>query len=199
MKAPSALLLAVALAVPSLHAPLAAQDSARVEVGARVRIMTTGSHDWNATGNVMRLTNDTIEVTAGRVDAQFLPAIDRAQAFPPFRRADISRLDVSIRQQRHTLEGLGYGVLIGGGAGALLGFASGGLKCDHYPGASDCTDVPAAAFAAIAGIGLGIVGGAVGLVVGSLTTTDVWAPLSKDAIVAPITGDRGRVGLSIRF
>jgi hypothetical protein len=69
------------------------------------------------------------------------------------------------RHLRGAVEGLGLGALIGGGAGAILGFADGDDECDN----DHCWfQMSAEGKAVLFGFVFGVLGGGVGLVVGAV-------------------------------
>ena len=85
------------------------------------------------------------------------------------------------------LRGGGYGLLIGGVVGAASGFADGDDECD---GAVPCfLPMTARQKAAAGGLALGIVGGALGLLIGAVAPGDRW-----ESIDLPIGVEAGMVG-----
>ena len=156
--------------------------------GSRVRLTAPSLGLSEAVGTVREATDEALVV-------QFeFPArvgtIDRTE---------IAAMDVSIRRERKVLRSMGVGLLIGAGSGALLGLASG----DDDP--RQWFAFSAEEKAVIAGIGLGLTGGLVGLVTGLLRKRDVWSsalPANVDLNVLPLVREGGagvHVGLALRF
>jgi hypothetical protein len=109
----------------------------------------------------------------------------------------VTRLDVSRGQTTNWKEGAWTGGLLGGVAGALIGYASyeecEGLSCwDLGPG-----------LPALAGGVIGALGGAlVGVLIGSASKTDRWQEVPFDRLrvtLAPQRDGRFAFGLSVRF
>jgi hypothetical protein len=85
------------------------------------------------------------------------------------------------------LRSLGIGMLIGAGSGVVIGLASGDDEGTFLAFSAEEK-------AAAAGIGLGLVGGAVGLIVGALNAHDVWSstlPANLDLAVLPLVHGDG--------
>jgi hypothetical protein len=162
--------------------PGVAQLSTAPRVGSRVRITAPGRDLDKAVGTVRETTRDAIVVHFRRMPGDTLL------------RSDITAIDVSVGRKRRTLRGAGVGALVGVGVGALIGFADGG---DILLSAQEK--------AAVGAIVLGVVGSALGLIIGSAVRTDVWAPLIPDGlepVVLPISSEGGvglRIGLTFPF
>ncbi|MCH7511680.1 MAG: hypothetical protein IIB19_04860 [Chloroflexi bacterium] len=111
----------------------------------------------------------------------------------------VTKLEVGRGQKSYTVEGAIIGLLVGGVAGALIGYASYG-ECESR-GLLACW--PGPEFAALVG-GLvgGLGGGAVGALIGSSVKTDRWkeVPLSQLRVsVGPQRDGRLGLGLSVSF
>lgn len=180
--------------------PLLAQQSANAALGPRVRVAAPGAAS-STTGEVVAVTSDSLFIETRGGDTRL-----------GFRRADISRLEVSVGQRRNTLKGLGIGALAGAATGIIAGFASGNdSPCVPPPpspigsvgiGFGPCdfnVRMTAAQKASILGVALGIAGGAIGSVTGALTRSDLWVTVSQSAAVAPFIDGRGRLGLAIGY
>ncbi len=94
---------------------------------------------------------------------------------------------------------MGLGLAVGAGTGVLVGLGSG----DDDP--QQWFALSAEEKAAVFGLGLGLTGGAVGLVIGLLNRHDVWTPTvpeNVDLNVLPRVSASGtglHVGLAFRF
>jgi hypothetical protein len=106
-----------------------------------------------------------------------------------------------VKRARGALEGLGLGILIGGGGGVLLGLADGDDVCE--PDARDCYyNDTAGEKAAILGVLFGGLGGIIGLVAGALRgSRDVYelAGTAPAARFVPSGPPGSSVGATIRF
>ena len=111
----------------------------------------------------------------------------------------VTKLEVGQGQKSYTVEGTIIGLLVGGVAGALIGYASYG-ECESR-GLLACW--PGPEFAALVG-GLvgGLGGGAVGALIGSSVKTDRWKEVPLDRLrvnILPQRDGRLGLGLSVRF
>lgn len=179
--------LATAVQVASLvaHPHLQAQQSTAVGIGVRVRV--TSASAGSRSGVVVGLTDDSLVIT---------PSGQKNTI--GFRRAEISRLESSAGEHRNGLQGLGIGALIGAGTGALAGFASGDDGCPKERPICGLA-LSAKGKATIGAVLLGILGGTIGVVAGSLTTSEHWVIAARASVIAPIVDARGRLGLAIRY
>lgn len=99
------------------------------------------------------------------------------------------------------LEGLGLGVLIGGGVGAVSGLASGDDRCDDTENECDVFNFTAGEKAILFGILIGGVGGLVGLAVGAVKgSKDVYSfGASQQYRVTPSGPPGSAVGATITW
>ena len=179
-------LLAAIAAIPVVPSTGSAQVAAGVYVGARIR--SSAGTGWRGTGTVLQAGNDSLVVNS---DATGTPIV--------LRRADMGRLEIHDGERRSTQKGFAVGTLVGAGAGAILGFASGDQKCTAR---SACPASPKTApeVAVAAGIFFGVLGGSVGAVTGYLRTSDRWVAVGANKVaVSPIIGGDGHLGVSLRF
>jgi hypothetical protein len=165
---------------------LRAQDASALGAGVRVRLVTPTIEANQQMGKVVTATSDTI--------------VFRSDANPITRSipvADIASLDISGGMQTHRGRDALYGLLIGGGAGAIAGAAS---YKKPAPGCwVFCETRSADTFAG--GLAGGLVGTLIGaFVVGSFDKTERWIPLRRMARPFLGAGPAGiRVGLSRFF
>lgn len=163
--------------------PALSQTAPAIEQGDRVRITAPSLALTEAVGTVQEATSEALVV-------QF----EYPRRVATVDRSDITGMDVSVRQERRVLKGLGVGMLIGAGSGVIIGLASGDDEGTFFAFSAEEK-------AAMAGIGLGLVGGAVGLVVGAINTHDVWSstlPANLDVAVLPLMRDGG-AGVHLSF
>lgn len=175
-------------ALLALAAPQAvrAQDASVLGAGVRVRLVTPRLEADQQTGKVVTSTSDTI--------------VFRSEANPVTRSipvADIASIEISGGMETHRGRDAIYGLLIGGGVGAIAGALSYKkpdpncwLFCETRSG--DTVG---------GGVFFGLVGTLVGaFIVGSFDKTERWVPLRKTAHVFLAPGSGGlRVGLSRSF
>ncbi len=107
-------------------------------------------------------------------------------------RANITAVDTSAGRVRHPWQGLGIGLLAGGAAGMVIGFADG----DDPP--QEFLSMTASDKALVGGAVLGALGGVVGLVAGSLIQSDRWQRTSP-AQLGMALGPRPAGGLEWRI
>jgi hypothetical protein len=160
-----------------------AQTAPLVEEGSRVRITSPSLGLTEAVGTVQ-----------GATDEELVVRFEYPRRLATVDRSDITGMDISVRRERKVLKGLGVGVLVGASSGVLIGLASGDDEGSFLA-------FTAEEKAMIAGLGLGLVGGAVGLIVGALNRNDVWAPtLPNDVDVAVLPIVRaGAAGVQVSF
>lgn len=178
LRVATAVQVACLFVVPHLEAQL----SHPVGPGTRVRVTTASA--GSRSGEVVALTADSVVI-----------AQSATRDTIGFHRAKISRLEISAGERRNTFKGLGLGVLIGAGTGAILGFASGDEKCGEYTCFMGDAGFKAGAF----GILLGVAGGVIGTITGALKKSDRWVIAPELHAIAPIIDARGRFGLAIRY
>jgi len=154
-----ALVLVSALLASRIGAQPSGATDSTLRVGTRVRVRTADASSVFRVGTVSALSADSLELRLDGADSV---------AQLPYRA--ITQLDVSGGRHRHTLQGAGIGVLVGVTAGVISGFASG----DDPPGWFSFT---AEDKAVIGGTVLGVVGLAVGAVVGGNHVTERWLPI----------------------
>lgn len=162
-------LCAVALMTPVLGvSQTSPPEEARIDAGSRVRIAAPVFGTKKQVGTVVSVTRDTLVLRHGASIATRSIAT-----------SDITALEVS--RGTHTRKGKGalWGLLIGAGAGAVLGYALyEEPKCDQgvlfgciYVLGPDTKG----SNAAIGGFGGGIVGALLGTLIG-MRATDTWVP-----------------------
>ena len=107
----------------------------------------------------------------------------------------VTKLEVSQGQKSYTVDGAIIGLLVGGVAGAAIGYAS-YQKCESQGEFFSCIGDLGPEFAAWGGalvIGLG--GGVVGALIGASTKTDRWAEVPLDRVRVSLGPQRdGRFG-----
>ena len=114
----------------------------------------------------------------------------------------VTKLEVSQGQKSHTIEGAIIGLLVGGVAGAAIGYAS-HQECESQGEFFSCIGDLGPESAALGGalvIGLG--GGVVGSLIGRSIKTDRWRQVPLDRLrvsFAPQRDGRFGLGLSVRF
>ena len=157
-------LAACILLAPSLSgAQTTAVREWPVAAGSRARVMSPALGSEPQTGRVVAVSADTLE---------FRPASDAITVTIPA--ANIVTMQVAEGKHTRKAKGMLLGFVVGAGTGAILGAAS--YRKDN------CTDfciVPdSRAFdATLGGALLGIVGSAVGLIVGA-HAVDTWVPVA---------------------
>ena len=153
--------------------------------GDRVRVTAMSSGLQNRAARVLDVRRDTLVL-------QLAPAETLAVAL-----AGVNRLDVSTGRRRYTMRGATIGSLIGVTSGVVIGFASGDDPPDAF------WQTSAGEKAAIAGVGLGVVGLVIGGVVGALTVADRWTavPLGTATVNPRLEAGRGgaRLGVAVSF
>jgi hypothetical protein len=174
-------------AIALLLAPVVAwsQEPPAIVPGARIRITEGASKPRS--GTVVTAGTDTVVL---RLDSG-----GETATFPVAR---ISELEVSRGRHGHAGAGVGLGFLAGLGAGALVGTLVCGGESACYSGSDDMSG-PVTAVAA--GLG-GVVGMAVGAVVGGNHKTEKWEAVpSSGWHVSALPSGRGRfaLALSVRF
>ena len=162
---PSLSLLSLGILFISAPSASIAQGSPGLAVGSRVRITVPSMQLDSVVGKVTELSSDELVV-------DFEP---RGIGVTTVRRDDITRLEVSLRQERHVGSGVGKGVLLGAGIGAVIGFVSGD---DQDTGIMSMSASEKAGFYALT---LGFAGAVVGLARG-LHKTDVWASVDPGGV-----------------
>lgn len=173
----------------AVAAPIAlpAQDASVLGAGVRVRLTTPVLQADQQMGNVVSATSDTI--------------VFRSDTNPITRSipvADISSIEISGGRETHRGRDALYGLVIGGGAGAILGAAS-YKKPDPRTCWFMCETRSGDALAG--GIAGGLVGTLVGaFIVGSFDKSERWIPLKKSARVSIVPAAGGmRVAFSHSF
>ena len=177
----------VVVAVFARSTHLEAQADSGLRVGTRVRVTTVGRTATQHEGEILALTSDSLTIRGD--DARSLA----------YRRAEISQLEFSAERYRRPWRGLGFGALIGAGTGIAVGYASGDDHCTSTADFGCFITLTAPQKALVGGTALGVVGGVVGLIVGSLTLSDRWVVASQNSGVVPIVDPNRRLGLSVRF
>ena len=177
-------------AIVLLLAPVVAwsQEPPAIVPGSRVRITELGAATGAPrSGTVVTTSADTVVLK-----------LDNGGQTAAFSLAKISELEVSRGLHGHAGAGVGLGFLAGLGAGALVGSLVCGGESACYSGNDDMSG-PVTAVAA--GLG-GVVGMAVGAVVGGNHKTEKWEAVpSSGWHVSALPSGRGRFALavSVRF
>jgi hypothetical protein len=163
--------------------PASAQTASPLRPGDSVRVQRLGPAT-SVEGTLRELTPTHLAVEPGGSGKTLL--IPREQAL---------QIDVRVTR-RPWLKGAGVGALIGGGGMALIGLASGDDECSGLCFIS-FTAEEKAVMGFVAG---GVLGGAMGLVVGALSRTRVWSPVPPEKVwVSPAVRPQGGVGVVIRI
>ena len=177
-----------------------AQGPAPLAPNTRVRISAPSRQLNGVIGAVIVNRGDSLWLRGERVGDTLVLAV-----------RDLTRLEVSRRQDTHGLAGAGIGLLGGAAVGAILGYAAGDDKPSSSQSSSCrnedfCFSGPnfyltAGNKAAIGAVGLGVVGAAIGGVVGYTHRTDRWeSVLAPGPRVATISGARARtLNIGVRF
>jgi hypothetical protein len=142
-------------------------DVIRVDAGSRVRIAAPVFGPERQVGTVVSLTRDTLVLRHGA-----------STAFRPVATSEITGLEVSSGTHTRKAKGALWGLLIGAGSGAILGYAfykepkcqDEGFGCIVIIGPDSKTSN--AAFSAVGG---GIVGALAGTLFG-MHATETWVP-----------------------
>jgi hypothetical protein len=130
----------------------------------------------------------TVEVVASGTVLHTEDGVDMALA-------DASKV-TEIRRGRGALEGLGIGVLLGGAAGAAIGYADGDDECTGL-----CLfKTSAAEKAVVAGVFVGTIGGLIGLLVGvARGSRDVYDLEAARPRIVPVGPPGTAAGATITF
>lgn len=179
------ILLATLLSVPM--ALVGQTGVTPMETGNRVRITAPSLGLFGMVGTIL---DSQERAVVFRFDASSrVDTLDRAA---------ITEMDISIRRERRMGKSVGIGLLVGAGAGALIGLASGGNE-----GEGEFITFTDGEVVALGAVVLGVIGGAIGVLAG-LQRRDVWAPalLSETELaLIPLVRDGGAglyIGMSIR-
>ena len=190
------LLLAFFLFTP--FADISAQEESSVVPGARVRITAPSVSARQFIGEVVRVSTDTLVVTAEmfRLMVKGAPIYTSKRLEVPF--ASVTRLDVSWGKERNTGKGALVGLLVGGGVGALIGFSEGDDSPDPSPVFS--LEFTAEQKAVMLGAAIGAAGLVIGAAIGANTKTEIWKPVSLDRLNIGLSPQRhGGLALSASF
>jgi hypothetical protein len=142
-------------------------DVIRVDTGSRVRIAAPVFGPGRQVGTVVSLTHDTLVLRQGA-----------NTAFQPVATAEITALEVSSGAHTRKAKGALWGLLIGAGSGAILGYTlykeprcrKEAFACiDLFGPGSKATN------AALSAVGGGLLGTLAGTLFGMLTT-ETWVP-----------------------
>jgi uncharacterized membrane protein len=143
----------------------------RVDTGSRVRIAAPVFGPKKQVGTVVSLTRDTLGLRQGPSTASRLVAT-----------SDITALEVSRGSHTRKAKGALWGLLIGAGTGAILGYTL--YKEPDCSQAFSCFSIigpdSKSSNAAWSGVGGGILGLVVGTLVG-MSATESWAPATVGA------------------
>ncbi len=113
----------------------------------------------------------------------------------------VTKLEVGRGQKSYTVEGALMGLLVGGVAGAVIGYAS-YEECVPKGRGWSCEDVGPEVAALVGGIAGGLGGLLVGATIGRSSKTDRWREVPLDRLrvsVVPQRDGRFGLGLSVRF
>ena len=164
---------------------------ATLESGSRVRISAPLYGIEDAVGTVQDTPTGALVV-----GFETVPPPQGATAWT-LRNSNITDLEVSIDQRRYGFRGFGIGVFSGFLVGAVAGLLTSKSEGDGFDFGDNVIPYARA---------LGIVGGATGLVLGSLKQTDVWVPISPELSVSsagqpPLSNGvpRLELGFALRF
>jgi len=165
---------------------ITAQQAPSIETGSRIRVTAP-------TVGADKLAGVCVEVDATRLRVQA-----EEQVSPlTISLADVTRLEVSQGRKSNALKGLGFGALIGGSIGAVLGLLASTGESYENPcegNAPACAAGGAAAF--------GVTGALVGLGIGALTKSERWEEVPLDRLrvnIVPQRDGRLALGLSVVF
>ena len=176
----------------------AAQTAAQLEVGSRVRV-TAPSHGLHeAVGTVEEISNGSLSIRLEQwSSAASEPAETRGRRTRTLERSSITEMDLYLGRTSRSLDGLVIGAL----GGAVFGAGISAATWTEPKGTGLCMFVCSRGEAAELGaMVFGVLGGGVGLLLGSVTKVDVWRSVASEAAglsVAPILGP-GRSG-SVRI
>jgi len=167
-----------------LVAATAEAQAPAITAGTRVRV-TSRVHDYNRkVATVNELRGDSVVLVAGSRPVTMALS-------------DLDQIQVSVGRRRTVLRGMLAGGLIGAVGGAVIGAVT------YQPCEGFCLFVPdnAAEAGVLTGTVLGVVGVAVGGIVGAFNTTDRWGPATAPGRIslAPAPGGRVAVGLTRSF
>ena len=155
---------------------LAAQQPDLV-AGTRVRVHASGA-TLPLTGTIAWQDRTNLAVVRSPGDTAIVPL------------TALTRMDVSRGRQSNVLRGARAGALIGAGAGVLLGLVAMADDDSYFDYGAEV--VP---FGALGG---GFIGGTIGLLIGSVTTSERWTPAGTTITVRP--GSSGMaIGATMTF
>jgi hypothetical protein len=162
-------LCAVVLMTPGVGlAQISQPDIVQVDAGSRVRIAAPVFGPKKLVGSVVSLAHDTLVFRAGA-----------STSLQPVATSDITALEVSIGKHTNKAKGALWGLFVGAGSGAILGYALYKKPTCDSNQIFGCFDILGpdsrgsnAAFSAAAG---GIVGVLVGTLFG-MHGTETWVP-----------------------
>ena len=166
-------LCAVALMTPVvvLSQQMTTTELVVVDAGSRVRIAAPVFGTQKRVGTVVSMTSDTLVLRHGA-----------SLATQSVATSDITALEVSKGTYTRKAKGALWGLLIGSGTGAALGYALyKDPKCDGPPSFFGCTNFLGPNSKGENAIWSGVAGGILGTVIGTLVgmgARDRWAPAS---------------------
>ena len=143
--------------------------------GERVRITSRELPNGRSAGILERATADTVVLSGHSIS-----------------RRSIDRVELNTGRKSHGLAGAGIGLIVGVGAGALIG-------CAVHCGEDASNDGESDLLVGVATVGGALLGTLIGGVVGGLFIhSDRWAVSSLGVIsILPVVDPRGRMGLSV--
>jgi hypothetical protein len=169
-------------------APLLAQAPAELAEGTRLRVRSVSS-----SGRLNRGIEGTLERRAA--DTLWVR---------PTEGGELTAYTPSARQELFVYSGrassAGRGALLGGGFGALAGAAI-GFAAGRDCGADEWLCFDRGTTALLGGVGLGLTGLVGGLIIGALSSHEVWRPASPTRVTPIVLGSPSGVtfGLALRF
>ena len=160
-----------------------AQTDSPLAPGTRVRVTIRDAAPARTSGTIVAIGGDTIRYSPDGVSATRVVLLGR-----------VTQLEVSRGVHRRTLQGFVTGAAIGAFGGAIAGYASGD---DPKQGFMSFTRGDKAA---ILGAGFGVIGGAIGTIVGFTHRSEVWRPVQPPYTLTLTPGRGGtRVGMRVAF
>jgi hypothetical protein len=141
-------------------------ENIRVDTGSRVRIAAPVFGPNKQVGTVASLTRDTLGLRQGASTASRFVAT-----------SDITALEVSSGKHTRKAKGALWGLFIGAGSGAILGYAM--YKAPTCDNAFGCIDIIGPNSKSENAVWSGVAGGVLGLLAGTLFgmgTTETWVP-----------------------
>src|SRR5687767_15287993 len=178
MRSRSSILVGLAF-ISAVGSNVVAQTPARLESGARARLVTPSLPAGQQIVQIEATANDTV--------------VFRSERYPVTRSlalSEISAVDVSLGQRRRTLRGAGIGLAAGATIGAVAGYAT-YEPCNGWCFFGPSSPEGAAAWGGAAG---GVLGLVAGTTIGFLMKSEKWQRVQSNTSIA-ITPTRGGAAL----